>query len=174
MMKTEYADNGGFLHRDSVEHEEYAEAYSTESREVARKDGADLLERVLSRKNLNKAYKRVKANKGASGVDGMTVDEAIPWLKEHRDELLESIRNGKYKPSPVHRVEILKDNGGVRKLGIPTVIDRIIQQAISQVVMPIYEPKFSDGSYGYRPHRSAKEAILKVKKYADEGYKYVV
>ena len=104
----------------------------------------------------------------------MTVDEALPWLKEHREELLESIRNGKYKPSPVRRVEIQKDNGGVRKLGIPTVIDRIIQQAIAQVLTPIYEPKFSDGSYGYRPHRSAKDAILKVKEYADEGYQYAV
>lgn len=135
MMKTEYAENGGFLQRDSVEHEEYAEACSTESREVDRKDGADLLEKVLNRDNLNKAYKRVKANKGASGVDGMTIDEALPWLKEHRNELLESIRNGKYKPSPVRRVEIPKDNGGVRKLGIPTVIDRIIQQAIAQVLI---------------------------------------
>jgi group II intron reverse transcriptase/maturase len=104
----------------------------------------------------------------------MTVDEALPWLKEHRDELLESIRNGKYKPSPVRRVEIPKDNGGVRKLGIPTVIDRIIQQAIAQVLTPIYEPKFTDGSYGYRPHRSAKDAILKVKEYADGGYKFAV
>lgn len=91
MMKTEYAEKGGCLQRDSVEHKEYAEAYSTESREVTRKDGADLLEKVLNKDNLNKAYKRVKANKGASGVDGMTVNEALPWLKEHRNELLESI-----------------------------------------------------------------------------------
>ena len=129
-MKTEYTENGGFLQRDSVEHKEYAEAYSTERRETEERDGADLLEKVLDRNNLNRAYKRVKANKGACGVDGMTVDEALPWLKEHREELLEIIRNGKYKPSPVRRVEITKDNGGVRKLGIPTVIDRIIQQAI--------------------------------------------
>ena len=174
MMKTEYVGNDGFLQRNSVEHEEYAEVCSTETREVAEKDGADLLERVLDRNNLNRAYKRVKANKGACGVDGMTIDEALPWLKEHRDELLESIRSGKYKPSPVRRVEIPKDNGGVRKLGIPTVIDRIIQQAIAQVLIPIYEPKFSNGSYGYRPHRSAKDAILKVKEYADEGYKFAV
>ena len=112
-MKTEYAENGGFLQMDSVEHEEYAEACSTENREVDRKDGADLLEKVLSRENLNKAYKRVKANKGASGVDGMTVEEALPWLKERKEELLESMRSGKYKPSPVSRVEIPKDNGGV-------------------------------------------------------------
>ena len=173
-MKTEYIEKDGCLQMDGVEHKEYAEACSTEVREVVERNGADLLERVLDRDNLNKAYKRVKANKGASGVDGMTVNEALPWLKEHRDELLESIRNGKYKPSPVRRVEIPKDNGGVRKLGIPTVIDRIIQQAIAQVLIPIYEPKFSDGSYGYRPQRSAKDAILKVKKWADEGYKYAV
>lgn len=173
-MKTEYTGSGGFLQRDGVEHKEYAEAYSAETQKAEERDGADLLEKVLDRDNLNRAYRRVKANKGASGVDGMTVDEALPWLKEHREELLESIRNGKYKPSPVRRVEIPKDNGGVRKLGIPTVIDRIIQQAIAQVLTPNYEPKFSDGSYGYKPHRSAKDAILKVKKYADEGYRYAV
>lgn len=173
-MKTEYTGSGGFLQRDGVEHKEYAEAYSAEAQKAEERDGADLLEKVLDRDNLNSAYRRVKANKGASGTDGMTVDEALPWLKEHREELLESIRNGKYKPSPVRRVEIPKDNGGVRKLGIPTVIDRIIQQAIAQVLTPIYEPKFSDGSYSYRPHRSAKDAILKVKKYADEGYRYAV
>ena len=173
-MKTEHIGNGGFLQRDSVEHKEYAEACSTENREVAERDGADLLEKVLDRDNLNRAYKRVKANKGACGVDGMTIEEALPWLKEHREELLESIRNGKYKPSPVRRVEIPKDNGGKRQLGIPTVIDRIIQQAIAQVLIPIYESKFSNGSYGYRPHRSAKDAILKVKEYADEGYKFAV
>ena len=174
MMKTEYIGNGDFLQRDSVEHKEYAEACSTENREVAERDGADLLEKVLDRDNLNRAYRRVKANKGACGVDGMTIEEALPWLKEHREELLESIRSGKYKPSPVRRVEIPKDNGGKRQLGIPTVIDRIIQQAIAQVLIPIYESKFSNGSYGYRPHRSAKDAILKVKEYADEGYKFAV
>ena len=174
MMKTEYIGNGGFLQRDSVEHKEYAEACSTENREVAERDGADLLEKVLDRDNLNRAYRRIKANKGACGVDGMTIEEALPWLKEHREELLESIRSGKYKPSPVRRVEIPKDNGGKRQLGIPTVIDRIIQQAIAQVLIPIYESKFSNGSYGYRPHRSAKDAILKVKEYAEEGYKFAV
>ena len=174
MMKTEYIENDGFLQRDSVEHKEYAEVCSTESQEIKEKDGANLLEKVLDRNNLNKAYKRVKANKGAGGVDGMTIDEALVWLKENGDELLEKIRKGKYKPSPVRRVEIPKDNGGVRKLGIPTVVDRIIQQAIAQVLIPIYEPKFSDGSYGYRPNRSAKDAIMKVKEYADEGYKYAV
>ncbi len=172
-MKTEN-NKESFLQRDSVEHEKYAEAYSTDNREAEERNGANLLEKVLSRDNLNKAYKRVKANKGACGVDGMTVDEALTWLKENGNELLEKIRNGKYKPSPVRRVEIPKDNGGKRQLGIPTVIDRIIQQAIAQVLIPIYEPKFSDGSYGYRPHRSAKDAICKVKEYANEGYKWAV
>ena len=115
-MKAEYAGNGGFPQRNSVEHKEYAEAYSAETQKAEERDGADLLEKVLDRDNLNRAYRRVKANKGASGVDGMTVDEALPWLKKHREELLESIRNDKYKPSPVRRAEIPKDNGDVRML----------------------------------------------------------
>ena len=174
MMKTEYTSKSGCLQRDSVEHKEYAEAYSIGNQKDKEKNGAYLLEEVLNRDNMNRAYKRVKANKGASGVDGMTVEEALPWLKENGSELLEKIRNGKYKPSPVRRVEIPKDNGGKRQLGIPIVIDRIIQQAIAQVLIPIYEPKFSEGSYGYRPKRSAKDAIIKVKDYADQGYKYAV
>jgi group II intron reverse transcriptase/maturase len=163
-----------FLQRDSAEHEEYAEAQSVDHQEVAEADGADLLERILSRDNLNRAYKRVKANKGAPGIDGMTVEEALPWLREHREELLESIRAGKYKPQPVRRKEIPKPDGGVRKLGIPTVIDRIIQQAIAQQLTPIFEPLFSDGSYGYRPGRSAQQAIQKVKEYAEQGYTQAV
>ena len=174
MMKTEYTRKSGFLPKDSVEHEGYAEVCSTEYQEIIERNGANLLEKVLDRENLNKAYKRVKANKGASGIDGMTVGEALPWLKQHKEELLQTIRDGKYKPSPVRRVEIPKDNGGTRKLGIPTVIDRIVQQAIAQILMPIYEAKFSEGSYGYRPNRSAKDAINKIKEYAEAGYKYAV
>ena len=173
-MKTENAGDGGCLQRDSAEHEEYAGAYSIGNREAEERDGADLLEKVLDRDNLNRAFKKVKANKGAPGIDGMTVEDAPEWLREHKGELLESIRNGKYKPSPVRRKEIPKPDGGVRKLGIPTVIDRIIQQAIAQVLSPIYEPKFSDGSYGYRPNRSAQDAIRKVRDYAEEGYRYAV
>ena len=158
------------LQRDSAEREEYAGAQSAGVRESKGTDGADLLERILNRDNLNKAYKRVKANKGAPGIDGMTVEEALPWLKEHRQELLNSIRAGKYKPQPVRRKEIPKPDGGDRKLGIPTVIDRIIQQAIAQELTTIFEPLFSDGSYGYRPGRSAQQAIRKVKEYAEQGY----
>ncbi|MFR9542524.1 MAG: group II intron reverse transcriptase/maturase [Rikenellaceae bacterium] len=132
------------------------------------------MEEILSRDNLNRAYKRVKRNHGAAGIDGMTVEEALPWLQEHRGELLQNILDGKYKPSPVRRKEIPKPDGGVRKLGIPTVIDRIIQQAIAQRLQTIYEPLFADGSYGYRPKRSAQQAIQKVKEYAEQGYIHVV
>ena len=174
-MKAEYADKDGFLQRDSVEHEGYAEAQSAEQMETREQDNAsDLMEKILERGNLNKAYQRVKSNKGAPGIDGMTVEEALPWLKEHREELLKSIRGGWFKPNPVRRKEIPKPDGGVRKLGIPTVIDRIVQQAIAQVLVPLYEPQFIDGSYGYRPDRSAQMAIQKVKEYAEEGYKYAV
>lgn len=169
-MNAEYLENQSCPQRNSTEHEKYVGVQSAGSQEVGEQGGADLLERILSRDNLNKAYKRVKANKGAPGIDGMTVEEALPWLREHREELLESIRQGKYKPQPVRRKEIPKPDGGVRKLGIPTVIDRIIQQAIAQQLVPIYEPLFSEDSYGYRPGRSGQQAILKVKWYAEQGY----
>ena len=169
MKKAEYIGNDGFLQRDSVEREEYAEARSDGRMEAEEQDNASgLMERILDRNNLNRAYQRVKSNKGAPGIDGMTVDDALPWLKEHREELLNSIRGGWFKPNPVRRKEIPKPDGGVRKLGIPTVIDRIVQQAIAQVLTPIFEPLFTDGSYGYRPNRSAQMAILKVKEYAEQ------
>ena len=170
MKNAEYLQQEGCLQRDSAEHEEYAGAQSAGDREGKEADGADLLERILSRENLNKAYKRVRANKGAPGIDGMTVEDALPWLRQHRTELLDSIKAGEYKPQPVRRKEIPKPDGGVRQLGIPTVIDRVIQQAIAQQLNPIFEPLFIDGSYGYRPNRSAQHAIQKVKEYAEQGY----
>jgi len=170
MMKAENPEIRSCSQKDSAEHEGYAGAQSVGGQEIGEQGGADLLERILSRGNLNRAYQRVKANKGAPGIDEMTVEEVLPWLREHREELLESIRQGKYKPQPVRRKEIPKPDGGVRKLGIPTVIDRIIQQAIAQQLVPIYEPLFSDDSYGYRPNRSAQQAIQKVKWYAEQGY----
>ncbi len=174
-MKAEYRGNEGFLQRDSVEHEGYAEVRSTDRSEgKERGDASDLLEAILDRGNLNRAYKQVKRNHGAAGIDGMTVEEALPWLKEHRDELLQSIRDESYIPSPVRRKEIPKPDGGVRKLGIPTVIDRIIQQAIAQKLQNIWEPLFSDSSFGYRPKRSAQQAIKRIKKYAEQGYTYAV
>lgn len=173
-MKAEYQSNLGFGQRDSVEREEYDKARSTGRQEAREQDGADLLEKILDRENLNRAYKQVRSNKGAPGIDGMSVEEALPWLQENRTELLESIRQGKYQPQPVRRKEIPKPDGGVRKLGIPTVIDRLIQQAIAQKLQPIYEPLFSAGSYGYRPGRSAQQAMKKAKENAEEGYVYVV
>ena len=142
--------------------------------ESAVKDGTDLLEVILHRNNLNAAWKKVKDNKGAAGIDGMNVDEMLPYLKAHRDELLESIRGGWYKPKPVRRVEIPKPDGGARQLGIPTVIDRMIQQAIAQVLEPIFEKTFSGSSYGFRTGRNAHQAIKKAKEYYDEGYTHVV
>lgn len=175
MLNAEYRENKGFLQRDNVEHEGYAEVQSTDRREGKERDGAsDLLGAILDRDNLNRAYKRVKRNHGAAGIDGMTVEEALPWLKEHREELLQSIRAGSYIPSPVRRKEIPKPDGGVRKLGIPTVVDRVIQQAIAQKLQRIWEPLFSESSYGYRPQRSAQQAIRQVKRYAEQGYRYVV
>ena len=150
------------LQRDSTECEGYAGAQSAvqPGNEETAGRSQKLLEAILYRDNLNRAYKRVKANKGAPGVDGMTVEEAFPWLKEHGKEMTEAIRRGKYKPTAVRRKEIPKPDGGVRKLGIPTVKDRIVQQAIAQQLMPLYEPKFSEGSYGYRPGRSAQDGPL--------------
>ena len=173
-MKAENLASKGCLQRDSVEHERYAGARSAEAREGKEQGGAgDLLESILDRDNLNRAYKRVKRNHGAPGVDGMTVEQALPWLREHKGELLQSIREGKYKPSPVRRKVIPKPDGnGERKLGIPTVVDRVIQQAIAQKLQNIWEPEFSPNSYGYRPKRSAQQAIGKVKEYAQEGYTF--
>ena len=176
MERAENAGKGGCPERDSTECEGYAGARSAVRPENGERTvrTPNLLERILSRDNLNNAYKRVKANKGAPGVDGMTVEEALPWLKEHGKELTEGILQGKYKPDPVRRKEIPKPDGGVRKLGIPSVKDRIIQQAIAQMLMPIYESLFAEGSYGYRPGRSAQDAILKIRGYGDEGYEWAV
>ena len=148
--------------RDSMECEGYAGKQSAvqPGKEETAGRSQKLLEAILYRDNLNRAYKRIKANKGAPGVDGMTVEEALSWLKEHGKEMTEAIRSGKYKPTAVRRKEIPKPDGGVRKLGIPTVKDRIVQQAIAQQLMPLYEPKFSEGSYGYRPGRSAQDGPL--------------
>jgi group II intron reverse transcriptase/maturase len=133
-----------------------------------------LLEMILSPINLNKAYKQVKSNKGSGGVDGLGVDELLGYLLEHKDELLTSIFIGKYKPNPVRRVEIPKEGGKKRQLGIPTVVDRVIQQAIAQILSPIYEPLFSNSSYGFRPKRSAHDALKQCQEYISNGYKYTV
>ena len=134
----------------------------------------ELLEEILSQDNMNLAYKRVKANKGASGIDDMQVDELLQYLKENGEQIKEDIRKGKYNPKAVRRVEIPKADGSKRKLGIPTVVDRVIQQAIAQQLSEIYEPIFSENSYGFRPNRSCHDAILKAKEIMNNGYKWVV
>src|SRR5574344_294971 len=133
-----------------------------------------LLEEILSPTNLNKAYRRVKGNNGACGVDEMGADELLTYLSSHKDEILESILRGKYRPNPVRRVEIPKDNGKKRQLGIPTVVDRMIQQAITQILAPWFEQQFSDTSYGFRPKRSAHHALRKCQEFIDAGYKYAI
>ena len=135
---------------------------------------SELLEKILSKENMNAAYKRVCANKGAGGVDGVTVEELGDYIKEHWRSIREQIRQRQYKPQPVRRVEIPKQNGGVRKLGIPTVMDRVIQQGIVQVINPMCEPLFSEWSYGFRPNRSCEMAIRQLLIYLNEGYEWIV
>jgi len=190
-----YQSYRGSSQKDSAEHEIYARARNlgraigeatklenhahpsritenniTDTKGV--KEG--LLEKILDSGNLNRAYKRVKSNKGSHGIDGMSVDELLPYLKQNGEAITRSILEGKYKPNPVRRVEIPKEGGKKRPLGIPTVVDRVIQQAISQVLSPIFEKQFSDNSYGFRPNRSAHGAIRRSQENIDDGYKYVV
>ncbi len=168
-----------YLQRVSAEQKEYAGVCGPPK--MAETDITDtteqtegLLGQILATDNLNRAYKQVKRNKGAGGIDGMQVDELLPFLKENRKELLQSLRDGKYRPKPVRRVEIPKENGKVRKLGIPTVVDRLIQQAICQTLTPIFEKQFSDNSFGFRPKRSAHGALRRCQANITEDYKHVV
>ncbi len=134
----------------------------------------ELLEQILTRDNLNKAYKKVYQNKGTSGVDGITVEEVSEYLKENKDRILKQIRHRRYKPQPVRRVQIPKENGKKRNLGIPTVVDRIIQQAIVQVISPIFEKQFNDNSYGFRPGKRCEQAVIKALEYLNDGYDWIV
>ena len=134
----------------------------------------ELLEKVLDDKNLYVAYKHVYKNKGASGVDGKTFDELCFYLYKHKEEIKEKIQKRKYKPSPVRRVYIPKENGDKRSLGIQTVVDRVLQQAIVQVLSPIYEKQFCETSYGFRPNRSCEMAIIKLLEYFNDGYTWIV
>lgn len=135
-----------------------------------------LMERVCTRANLNRAYKRVKSNKGAPGVDGMTVQELGDWIRSHKEHLVERLLNGSYEPQPVRKVEIPKPGkvGEMRMLGIPTVVDRLVQQAILQVLEDIYEPTFSESSYGFRPGRKGHEAVKAAKSYVEAGHVWCV
>ena len=168
-----------YLPRNTAEREEITEVCEspriTETDITNRaKQTEGLLEQILTDENLEKAYRQVKKNKGAGGIDGMQVDELLPYLRENQKKLVQTLRDGKYHPRPVRRVEIPKENGKTRKLGIPTVVDRLIQQAICQVLTPIYEQQFSDNSYGFRPKRSAHDALKKCQTNITEGYRYVV
>lgn len=169
----------GYLQEKRVELEGNAGVQSISSMfENRENDGNEyakrLLEKILDRDNMNLAYRKVKANKGSHGVDGMTVNELLPFLKQNGCQIKQSILEGAYRPKPVRRVEIPKPDGGIRLLGIPTVLDRVIQQAIAQVLSPIYEKQFSEGSYGFRPNRNAHQAVKKCKDYIEAGYKWAV
>ena len=135
---------------------------------------SELLDKILARENMNRAYKHVTAKKSSAGIDGITVDNVSDYIKENWTRIEEEIRIRKYKPTPVKRVVIPKPNGGKRNLGVPSVMDKIIQQAMVQVLSPICEVHFSENSYGFRPNRSCHEAILKAKEIMNNGYKWVV
>ena len=161
--------------RDTTESEEYQGAHSmsdTESAERVTYD--DLIEKVLDDENIGRALRQVVGNRGAPGIDGMSVFELQEWLPANIEDLKNKVRAGKYKPSPVRRVEIPKPDGGTRELGVPTAVDRLLQQAVAQVLTPIYEPLFSESSFGFRPGRSAQDAILRARSYIDDGYSYAV
>ena len=169
-----------YLQMVSAEQKEYAEVFDYSK--ITEKSGVitdywtnNLLELILRRDNLNNAYKQVRKNKGKGGIDGMQVDELLPFLRENQESLIQEIREGKYKPNPVRRVEIPKETKGeFRKLGVPTVVDRVIQQAIAQELSPIYEEQFSENSFGFRPKRGAHDALKQCQKNVNEGYVYVV
>lgn len=134
----------------------------------------ELMELIANRINISNAYLRVRRNHGSHGIDGRSIDETIDDMKRRREEILETLLQGKYKATPVRGVEIPKPNGGIRQLGIPTVQDRIIQQAVHQILSPLFEPQFSDSSYGFRPGRSAHDAVEKMRNLYNQGYCYVV
>lgn len=135
---------------------------------------SEMLERILSNENIERAYKKVYANKGASGVDGVTTKELAEYMQANWSSIKEQIRTRTYKPQPVLRVEIPKPNGGVRKLGIPTVTDRVIEQAITQVITPMFEPSFHENSYGFRPNRRCEQAIERLLELFNDGFVWVV
>ena len=169
-----------YLQMVSAEQKEYAEVSAhqriAENNDIITDFQTDnLMEQILHKDNLNKAYKKVKSNKGAGGVDRMSVDELLGFLRDNQKQLIQQIKDGKYKPNPVRRVEIPKETKGeFRKLGVPTVVDRVFQQAITQVLSPIYEKQFSENSFGFRPNRGAHDALKQCQTNVNDGYVYVV
>ena len=186
MKVTESGFNNRQLHMEdylqmvSAEQKEYAEVL--DHQKIIEKSGVitdywtdNLLDLILRKDNLNAAYKKVKSNKGSGGIDGMQVDELLPYLRENQETLIQEIRDGKFKPNPVRRVEIPKETKGeFRMLGVPTVVDRVIQQAITQELTTIYEEQFSENSFGFRPKRGAHDALRQCQENVNEGYVYVV
>jgi RNA-directed DNA polymerase len=164
----------GCSQRDKLETEEYAGACSSVFKEVGRQDGIDLIDKVIDDNNLFRACEKVKANKGAPGIDGMTVNELFGHVSKYLPYLKRKLRDGSYEPLPVKRVEIPKPDGSKRKLGIPCVRDRMVQQAIYQVIGVIIDPHFSESSFGFRPSRNQHQAIKQSIKYYEQGYKVVV
>ena len=171
----------GLLYEDSTEYDNSGEVYPTSKQEISHMKNTNrfvvhekLLETIMEDANIEKAIQRVMSNKGSGGVDKMQVAEVRTHFAQHWSYLKKLIMEGHYSPQAVKRVEIPKDNGKKRELGIPTVTDRVIQQAIVQVLTPIFEPQFSDNSYGFRPRRNAHQAVRKVVEYANEGYRYTV
>ena len=169
-----------YLQMVSAEQKENAEVYAhqriAENNDIITDFQTDrLMEQILHKDNLNKAYKKVKSKKGAGDIDGMNVDELLCFLKDNQKQLIQKIKNGTYKPNPVRRVEIPKETKGeYRKLGVPTVVDRVFQQAITQVISPIYEKQFSENSFGFRPKRGAHDALKQCQTNVNDGYVYVV
>jgi len=179
-MKDRQLHNEGHLQRVSAEQREYAEAsacsrIAENTNIITDLQTTGLLEEILQNDNLNKAYKKVKSNKGSGGVDGMNVEELLTYLQKHGRRLNQQILDGKYRPNPVRRVEIPKEEKGkFRRLGIPTVVDRVYQQAIAQVLSPIFEKQFSKNSFGFRPKRGAHNALKQCQENANDGYVFVV
>ena len=164
---------GGAELRSTLEESSFASMLPEEKDRITM-DTSNLLDKVVDRNNLNLAYKRVKRNGGSHGVDGMKVEELLLYLKQQGDQIRHDLLEGKYRPHPVRRVEIPKSDGGVRLLGVPTVVDRMIQQAIVQILTPVFEKEFSDYSYGFRSGKSAHDAIKQAQVYLTEGYTTVV
>jgi len=169
----------GYSHESKVELKDNGKAPSISLTSDRKQDNrnvytSNLLEKILHRDNMNEAFKRVVKNKGSHGIDGLTTDELLSYLKENGADLRQSLLEATYVPLPVRRVEIPKDNGKKRQLGIPTVVDRVVQQSIAQILSPIFEKTFSDNSFRFRPNRSAHEALIRCQEYMNEGYTWLV
>jgi RNA-directed DNA polymerase len=176
LHRPQKTSRGDYLQRDMLETEEYVEVCSNVSTEMGQQDGTSLIDKVIDDSNLYQAYKKVKANKGNPGVDGITVYQLYGHMQKLYKPLKRKLKDGSYQPQPVKRVEIPKNDGSTekRKLGIPAVLDRVVQQAIYQVIAPLIDPHFSNHSYGFRPERNAQQAIKKSASYYEQGYRVAV